>query len=72
MPNKSAFIKGRVTHDNFHTVQSTAKRLLHVQKRACVQLIVDIAKALDTVLVVSSCTYYHTTWDFHIVGPIGV
>jgi hypothetical protein len=46
-PNESAFIKGRVIHDNFHTVQQTAK-LMHAQKWSCCQLKVDIAKAFDT------------------------
>jgi hypothetical protein len=46
-PNQSAFIKGRVIHDNFHTVQQTAK-LMHAQKWSCCQLKVDIAKAFDT------------------------
>jgi hypothetical protein len=47
-PNQSAFIKGRAIHDNFRSVQSSAK-LLHTHKRPCVLLKIDIAKAFDTV-----------------------
>jgi hypothetical protein len=52
--NLSTFIKGRVIHDNFRTVQYTAK-LLHARKWPSCLLKVDIAKAFDTVsLAVSS------------------
>jgi hypothetical protein len=46
--NQSAFIRGRLIHDNFKAVQLTAKRL-HCRKRPCALLKVDIAKAFDTV-----------------------
>jgi hypothetical protein len=48
MPNQSAFIKGRALHDNFRTVQLSAKSL-HAQRLSSVLLKVDIAKAFDTV-----------------------
>lgn len=46
-PNQSAFIKGRLIHDNFRAVQLTAK-LLHRQKIPCALLKIDIAKAFDS------------------------
>jgi hypothetical protein len=48
LPNQSAFIRGRVIHDNFCAVQSSAK-LLHARGSSCILLKVDIAKAFDTV-----------------------
>jgi hypothetical protein len=47
-PNQSAFICGRVIHDNFMAVRSSAK-LLHAMCRASILLKVDIAKAFETV-----------------------
>jgi hypothetical protein len=47
MPNQSAFINGCVLHDNFRTVQLSAK-LLHAQRFPAVLLKIDIAKAFDT------------------------
>jgi hypothetical protein len=47
-PDQCAFIKGRVIHDNFKSVQSSAK-LLHTCKCLCVLLKIDKAKAVDTV-----------------------
>jgi hypothetical protein len=46
--NQSAFIKGRVIHDNFTTVQ-LACRWLHSRKFPAVLLKIDIAKAFDSV-----------------------
>jgi hypothetical protein len=48
MPNQSTFIKGRALHDNFRTVQLSAKTL-HARRLPSVLLKVDIAKAFDTV-----------------------
>lgn len=48
MLNQSAFIKGRLLHDNFRAVQLTA-RLLHRQKKPSALLKIDIAKAFDSV-----------------------
>jgi hypothetical protein len=47
MPNQSAFINGCVLHDNFRTVQLSAKSL-HAQRFPAVLLKIDIAKAFDT------------------------
>jgi hypothetical protein len=47
LPNRSAFIRGRVIHDNFRSVQSSIK-LLHVRKTPCILLKVVITKAFDT------------------------
>jgi hypothetical protein len=46
--NQSAFIKGRVIHDNFKMVQLSAK-LLHARKKPCMLLKIDIARAFDSV-----------------------
>lgn len=46
--NQSAFIRGRLLHDNFKAVQLSAK-MLHRMKRSSALLKVDIAKAFDTV-----------------------
>jgi hypothetical protein len=48
MANQSAFIKGRALHDNFRTVQLTAKSL-HARRVPSVLLKIDIAKAFDSV-----------------------
>jgi hypothetical protein len=48
LPNQSVFIRGRAIHDNFRAVRSTAK-LLHARRRPSVLLMIDIAKAFDTV-----------------------
>ena len=48
MPNQSAFITTRLIHDNYKSVQLTAK-LLHRSKTPSALLKVDIAKAFDTV-----------------------
>jgi hypothetical protein len=47
-PNQSAFIKGRVIHENYRAVQLSAK-LLHRVKKSSALIKVDIAKAFDTV-----------------------
>jgi hypothetical protein len=47
-PNQSTFIKGRAIHDNFRSVQSSAK-LLHTHRHMYILLKIDIAKAFDTV-----------------------
>jgi hypothetical protein len=47
-PNQSAFIKDRIIHDNFKTVQSTT-HMLHARKKVSVLIKIDIAKAFDTV-----------------------
>jgi hypothetical protein len=47
-PDQYAFIKGRVIHDSFKSVQSSAK-LLDTRKCSCVFLKIDKAKAFDTV-----------------------
>ena len=41
-PNQSAFIKGRLIHDNFRAVQLSTK-LLHARRRPTILLKVDIA-----------------------------
>lgn len=46
--NQSAFIRGRVLHDNFKAVQLTAK-LLHRKEKSCALLKLDISKAFDSV-----------------------
>jgi hypothetical protein len=46
--NQSTFIKDRAIHDNYWTVQCTAK-LLHARRYPAILLKVDIAKAFDTV-----------------------
>jgi hypothetical protein len=46
--NQSAFIKGRVIHDNFKAVDLTAK-CLHRIKVSCALAKIDIAKAFNTV-----------------------
>ena len=46
--NQSAFIRGRVLHDNFKATQFTAK-LLHRKKKSCALLKLDISKAFDSV-----------------------
>lgn len=46
--NQSAFIRGRMIHDNFRSVQLTAK-MLHRKKQPTSLIKVDIAKAFDTV-----------------------
>jgi hypothetical protein len=46
--NQSAFIKGRIIHDNFKAVELTAK-CLHKRKIPTVLAKIDIAKAFDTV-----------------------
>lgn len=46
--NQSAFIKGRIIHDNFKAVELTAK-CLHKRKSPTVLAKIDIAKAFDTV-----------------------
>jgi hypothetical protein len=48
LPNHRAFIKGRALHDNFRTVQLSAKSL-HARRKPAVLLKIDIAKAFDTV-----------------------
>jgi hypothetical protein len=48
MPNQSIFIKGRVLHDNFKTVQLTTK-MLHIHRIPSMLLKIDIAKVFDTV-----------------------
>jgi hypothetical protein len=48
MCSLSTFIKGRALHDNFRTVQLTAKSL-HAHRRPYVLMKVDIVKAFDTV-----------------------
>ena len=47
-PNQSAFIRGRMIHENFKAVQLTAK-LLHQKKKPTALLKIDISKAFDTV-----------------------
>jgi hypothetical protein len=46
--NQSAFVKGRVIHDNFKAVQLSTKSL-HRSKTPSALIKVDIAKAFDTV-----------------------
>lgn len=46
--NQSAFIKGRLIHDNFRAVQLSTKAL-HRSKKPSALIKVDIAKAFDTV-----------------------
>ena len=46
--NQSAFIRGRIIHENFRAVQLSAK-LLRRNKRPSALLKIDIAKAFDTV-----------------------
>ena len=46
--NQSAFICGRIFHDNFKAAQLTAK-LLHSKKRPSALLKIDISKAFDSV-----------------------
>jgi hypothetical protein len=48
-PNQSAFIKGRLLHDNFRSVLLCTKTL-HIRHRPTTLLKVDIAKAFNTVL----------------------
>ena len=45
--NQSAFIRGRVIHDNFKAAHLTAK-LLHRKKTTCALLKIDISKAFDS------------------------
>lgn len=47
-PNQSAFIRGRVIHENFRAVQLSAK-LLRRNKRPSALMKIDIAKAFDTI-----------------------
>lgn len=47
-PSQSAFIQGRLMHDNFRSVQLTCKTL-HRKKQSCLLLKIDIAKAFDSV-----------------------
>ena len=47
-PNQSAFIRGRLIHENFKVVQLTAK-VLHQKKKPAALLKIDISKAFDTV-----------------------
>lgn len=47
-PNQSAFIKGRLIHENYKAVTLIAQ-LLHRSKTPCSLIKVDIAKAFDTV-----------------------
>ena len=47
-PNQSAFIRGRLIHENFKDVQLTAK-VLHQKKKPAALLKIDISKAFDTV-----------------------
>jgi hypothetical protein len=54
LPNQSTFIRGRAIHDNFWTVQSSAK-LLHIHGISSILLKVDIAKAFDIV----NCLFLH-------------
>ena len=46
--NQSAFIRGRVLHDNFKAAQLTAK-LVHKKKLPSALLKIDISKAFDSV-----------------------
>jgi hypothetical protein len=46
--SQSAFLKGRLIHDNFCFVQSAA-RLLHVRRQACLLFKVDIVRAFNSV-----------------------
>ena len=46
-PHQSAFIRGRLLHDNFMMVQGMARRL-HRSSRAAVMLKLDITKVFDT------------------------
>ena len=46
--NQSAFIRGRLIHENFKDVQLTAK-VLHQKKKPAALLKIDISKAFDTV-----------------------
>lgn len=46
--NQSAFIRGRLLHDNFRAVQLTC-RWLHARRYPTILLKVDLAKAFDTV-----------------------
>jgi hypothetical protein len=46
--SQSAFIKGRLLHDNFRFVQSSAK-LLHARHIPCLLFKVDLARAFDSV-----------------------
>jgi hypothetical protein len=46
--NQSAFIKGRMIHDNFKAVELTTK-CLHRRKISSVLAKIDIAKAFDTI-----------------------
>jgi hypothetical protein len=48
MPNQSAFIKGQALHDNYRTVQLSAK-LLHARHLPSMLLKIDIVKTFDTV-----------------------
>ena len=45
--NQSAFIAGRLIHENFKAMQLTAK-LLHRKKIPCALYKIDIAKAFDS------------------------
>jgi len=47
-PNQSAFLRGRLIHENFKAVQLTAK-VLHQKKKPAALLKIDISKAFDTV-----------------------
>ena len=47
-PNQSAFIRGRMLHENYKAVQLSVK-LLHCTKKSSALLKIDIAKAFDTI-----------------------
>ena len=47
-PNQSAFLRGRLIHENFKAVQLTAK-VLHQKKKPAALLKIGISKAFDTV-----------------------
>jgi hypothetical protein len=47
-PNQSAFVKGRLIHDSFKFVQSSAP-LLHSRRQPSLMLKIDIARAFDSV-----------------------
>jgi hypothetical protein len=47
-PCQSAFISGRIIQDNFWTIQASAKPL-HVRRRPCLLMKMDIARAFDSV-----------------------
>lgn len=51
-PYQSTFIKGWSIHDNFRAIHLTCKAL-HLKKRSCLLLKIDIVKAFDSVIGLS-------------------